>query len=302
MRIHTSRHAPGTAPGTLPERARALEPAVVHMFRYGLDEVCEEELVGEGPPPPAPASLTTWIDVQGHDVQQLAEFGRHLDLHPLILEDVINVGQRPKVEDYDDSIFIVLDHYAMGDDNTLGKEQVSVVIQRGSVLSIRERQSGLFESVRQRLRAGKPRIRGGGVGYLAYALIDTVVDHFFPVLDRIGDLLEELEESILEEPTSNDRATLHHTKRDLLVLRKSVWPLRDMLRNLMVAESALLGDETLTYLRDVADHAALALDIIETYREMVSSLNDLYLSSMSNRMNEVMKVLTIIATIFIPLS
>ncbi len=302
MRILNRQHAPGTPPGTLPERPTVLEPTVVHVVRYGMDEIQEEEVEGGLARPPTPASLTTWLDVQGHDVQQLAELGNQLDIHPLVLEDVVNVGQRPKVEDYGDSIFIVLDHFAMDNDSNLGKEQVSIVIQDGSTLSVRERQSGLFDPVLQRLRLGKARIRGGGAGYLAYALMDTVVDHLFPVLDRIGDLLEELEESILDEPTTDDRATLHHVKRNLLVLRKSVWPLRDMLRTLMGSESALLRDETRAYFRDVADHAALALDIIETYREMVSSLNDLYLSSISNRMNEVMKVLTIIATIFIPLS
>jgi magnesium transporter len=279
-----------------------LEPTIVRMVRFGLDEIQEEELDGGLARPPAPESLTTWLDVQGHDVHQLAELGNQLDIHPLVLEDVVNVGQRPKVEDYGDSIFVVLDHFAIDDDSNLGKEQVSIIIQHRSVLSVRERRSGLFDPVLQRLRVGKARIRGGGAGYLAYALMDTVVDHVFPVLDRIGDLLQDLEESILDEPTKDDRASLHHIKRNLLVLRKSVWPLRDMLRALMGSESDLLGDQTRTYFRDVADHAALAMDIIETYREMVSSLNDLYLSSISNRMNEVMKVLTIIATIFIPLS
>ena len=302
MRILKRQHAPGTPPGTLPERPEALEPTIVRMVRYGLDEIQEEEL-GEGlARPTARESLTTWLDVQGHDVHQLAELGNQLDIHPLVLEDVVNVGQRPKVEDYGDSIFVVLDHFAMDDDSNLAKEQVSIIIQHRSALSVRERRSGLFDPVLQRLRVGKARIRGGGAGYLAYALMDTVVDHVFPVLDRIGDLLQDLEESILDEPTKDDRASLHHIKRNLLVLRKSVWPLRDMLRALMGSDSALLGDQTRTYFRDVADHAALAMDIIETYREMVSSLNDLYLSSISNRMNEVMKVLTIIATIFIPLS
>jgi len=302
MRIRKDRHAPGTPPGTLPERPGGAEPTSVHFVQYGLDEIHEQELPGAAAVSLAAESLTSWIDVQGQDVQHIADLGNQLAIHPLVLEDVVNVGQRPKVEDFDDSIFIVLDNFTMNDDYILGKEQVSIVVQRGSVLSAREQQSGLFDPVLQRLRLGKVRIRGGGAGYLAYALMDTVVDHLFPVLDRIGDLLEELEESILEEPTKDDRATLHHIKRDLLMLRKSVWPLRDMLRTLMGSESSLFHDETRTYFRDVADHAALALDIIETYREMVSSLNDLYLSSISNRMNEVMKVLTIIATIFIPLS
>ncbi len=168
-------------------------------------------------------------------------------------------------------------------------------------MSVRERRSDLFEPVRARLRIGKPRIRGGGTGYLAYALIDTVVDHFFPVLESIGDRMEDIEASLLEEPGHDDVARAPRLRRELLVLRKSVWPLRDMLNGLYRRED-FFNDETRLYLRDVVDHATMAMDIVETYREMVSSLMDLYLSSMSNRMNEVMKVLTIIATIFIPLS
>jgi magnesium transporter len=303
MRIHKQRHAPGTPPGTISDRPRGLEPGVVHLVRYGLDEISEEEPAESAAPPAAAESVTTWIDVEGHDVGQIAELGRSLNIHSLVLEDVVNVGQRPKVEDYDDSLFIVLDHFSFGGEgDRLAKEQISIVVQHGLVLSVREQPSTLFEPVRQRLRLGKPRIRGGGAGYLAYSLIDTTVDHLFPVIDNIGDRLETLEDSILDEPTGDDRNSIHHIKRDLLMLRKSVWPLRDMLRTLMLSESELLGNDTPTYLRDAADHAALALDIIETYREMVASLNDLYLSSVSNRMNEIMKVLTIIATIFIPLS
>ncbi len=302
MRISKQRHAPGTSPGTLPEKLVSVEPTRVRQVRYSVEEIHEQELPGEMGPAAEPP-FTTWIDVQGHDVGQIADLGSRLEVHPLVLEDVVNVGQRPKVEDFDDSLYVVLDHFSVaGDDETLCKEQVSIIVQSRSVLSFLERPGTLFEPVHQRLRVGKGRIRGGGSGYLAYALIDTVVDHLFPLLDHIGDQLEALEESILEDPTGDDRNALHHVKRDLLVLRKSVWPLRDMLRNLMMSDSDLIGDETGAYLRDVADHAALALDIIETYREMVSSLNDLYLSSVSNRMNEVMKVLTIIATIFIPLS
>jgi magnesium transporter len=302
MRFSRQRHAPGTSPGTLPEQLVAVEPIRVRQVRYSVDEMHEEELT-DGLRPVTEPPLTTWIDVEGRDVRQIADLVRSLDVHPLVLEDIVNVGQRPKAEDFENSLFIVLDYFSVGDDHgQLRKEQVSLVVDAGSVLSFLERQSALFEPVHERLRVGKGRIRGSGSGYLAYALIDTVVDHLFPLLDHLGDELEGLEESILEDPTSDDRNHLHLVKRNLLLLRKSVWPLRDMLRNLMTGESELIGDQNRAYLRDVTDHAALALDILETYREMVASLNDLYLSSVSNRMNEVMKVLTIIATIFIPLS
>jgi magnesium transporter len=216
---------------------------------------------------------------------------------------VINVGQRVKSEEFEDFFFVVLDHFFIDEvSRALAKEQISLVIQSNVLLSVRERQSDLFEPVRARLRTGRPRIRGGGSGYLAYALIDTVVDHLFPILESIGDRILEVEDSILDVPTPEDLGHLHHLKRELLVLRRSMWPLRDMLRSLRQSESDLISEETRLYLRDVMDHATMAVDIVETLREMVSSLMDLYLSSVSNRMNEIMKVLTIIATIFIPLS
>jgi magnesium transporter len=245
-----------------------------------------------------------WVDVTGHDVAVISELGKRLEVHPLALEDVVNVGQRPKVDDYESSLYIVLDLIRWDADGTsLTKEQVSLIIQDGLLLSVRERESAVFEPIQDRIRKGVGRrIRNGAADYLGYALIDTVVDHLFPVLDRIGEQVESIEDSLLDEPTRDDLNDLHRLKRDLLLMRRSAWPLREALGSLLRGESALIGDEARLFLRDVADHVAQAIDIIETYREMASSLVDLYLSSVSNRMNEVMKVLTIIATIFIPLS
>jgi magnesium transporter len=198
----------------------------------------------------------------------------------------------------------VLDLIRWSDDEPiLTKEQISLVIQEGLLLTVREHDSDVFEPVRERLRKGVGRrIRNLGIDYLAYALIDTVVDHLFPVLDRIGEEIESVEASLLEAPSEDDLAHLHRLKRDLLLMRRSTWPLRDAFATLLRSEDDLIDDETRPFLRDAADHVAQAIDLIETYREMASSLVDLYLSSVSNRMNEVMKVLTIIATIFIPLS
>jgi magnesium transporter len=213
----------------------------------------------------------------------------------------LHIGQRPKIEDYEDSLFVVVDLFRI-EDEELAKEQVSLILQENMVISVREHSSSVFEPVHQRLQAGRGRIRAGGAGYLAYALIDTVVDHLFPVLENLGDRLEELEASILDDPTPEDLNSLHEVKRDLLVLRKSAWPMRDMLRNRLLAESPLFNAETLVFLRDAADHAAVAVDMLEAFREMVASLSDLYLTNVSIRANDIMKVLTIIATIFIPLS
>ena len=302
-RFSKQRHPPGTPPGTLPEASEGSEPTRARIIAFDRDELTDAAILDPAVLAGVPDRLTAWLNIEGHDVDQIADLGRRLEVHPLALEDVLHTGQRPKVEDFEQSLFVVLDHFSLaGDEGGLRKEQVSLVVEDGLVLSVQERASGLFEPVYQRLRSGKVRIRGGGAGYLAYALIDIVVDHVFPVLEHIGDRLEELEASILENPTQDDLSGLHAIKRDLLVLRKSMWPTRDLLRNRLLLDSPVIGETTQVYLRDVADHATVAVDIIETYREMVASLNDLYLTNISIKMNETMKVLTIIATIFIPLS
>jgi magnesium transporter len=273
------------------------------MVAFNSDKLTDAAILDPASLLKIPDELTAWLNIEGHNVDQIADLGRRLEVHALALEDVLHVGQRPKVEDFEDSLFLVLDHFEVSEGGSgISKEQVSLVVQDSLVLSVQERASELFEPVYQRLQSGKGRIRGGGAGYLAYALIDIVVDHVFPVLEHIGDRLEDLEASILDDPTQEDLGGLHVIKRDLLVLRKSMWPTRDLLRNRLLIDSPLIGEHTQVYLRDVADHATVAVDIIETYREMVASLNDLYLSRISIRMNEIMKVLTTIATIFIPLS
>jgi magnesium transporter len=302
-RIIKKRHPPGTAPGTLPSRTEITEPVQGRVVAYNSNEIKEIPLLDAEGLRAIGEEFTAWVEVEGHNVAQIADLGERLEVHPLALEDVLHVGQRPKVEDFEDSLFLVVDHFSVNPDGGgLSKEQVSLVVEEGLVLTFQERASDLFGPVYQRLQTGRGRIRGGGAGYLAYALIDIVVDHVFPVLEHIGDHLEELEASILDNPTQEDLGELHVIKRDLLVLRKSMWPTREMLRNRLLIDSPFIGEQTQVYLRDVADHATVAVDIIETYREMVSSLNDLYLTSISIRMNEIMKVLTTIATIFIPLS
>ena len=303
MQLFWQRHKPGTAPGTLAIAEPSKEPPRSRLMEYGLESLYETEVASFDELSEPGPGLVGWHDVEGHDVKFISELGQRFSIHPLALEDVINVGQRVKSEEFEDSIFVVLDHFFIdGDSGALAKEQISLVIQSNLLLSVRERRSDLFEPVRARLRTGRPRIRGGGSGYLAYALIDTVVDHLFPILESIGDRILEVEDSLLDTPTRDDVSTLHHLKRELLVLRKSMWPLREMLNRLRQSDSELVSEETRLYLRDVLDHAIMAVDIVETLREMVSSLMDLYLSSISNSMNEIMKVLTIIATIFIPLS
>jgi magnesium transporter len=303
MRIFHQRHAPGTAPGTLAVGEGPAQPTRARYVEYRTDTLVETELDRPHEAPEATPDLTQWIDVEGTDPAVITAVGQRLEIHPLALEDVVNVGQRTKSEDFGDAVFVVLDHFFVRpDDGSIGKDQVSLVVQPHVLISVRERPSDLFEPVWARLRLGKPRIRGGGTGYLAYALIDTVVDHLFPVLESLGNRIEALEEALLADPGRDGIAELHKLRRELLGIRRSVWPLRDMLNHLQRAEDGPFGDETRLYLRDVVDHATVAVDIVETLRELVSSMMDLHQSHLANRMNEVMKVLTIIATIFIPLS
>jgi magnesium transporter len=303
MRLLRRLPKPGTAPGALPEVAPPAVPVRLRLTRYNLELFEEREIESAAELPPVDPSASRWIDVEGHDVGLVAAIGERLALHPLLVEDIINVGQRPKVEAYGDALFLVAEHFFYHRESLeLTREQISLVIGDQGLLSVRERPSPLFDPIRRRLEGGRPRIRGGGPGYLAYAVIDTLVDHLFSVLQEIGESIEDLEESLLEGPGQEHLNAVHGLKRDVLLLRKSAWPLREMISSILREHDGLFSDDTRLYLRDVSDHASHAIDIIETYREMVSSLIDLYMSGVSNRMNEVMKVLTIIATIFIPLS
>ena len=246
----------------------------------------------------------TWLDIDGvHQTDLLEIVGTYANLHPLVIEDIHNTYQRPKVEDYDDYLYIVLKMISWNDETKeVQAEQVSLILGNSYVISFKEDPGDIFDPVRQRLREGKGRIRKMGADYLAYILLDQVVDNYFLVLENLGEQIEDLEEELVTNPDASTLHTIHHLKRELIFLRKSVWPLREAISSLERGESSLFQPETLVYLRDVYDHTIQVIDTIETFRDMVSGMLDIYLSSISNRMNEVMKVLTIIATIFIPLT
>lgn len=248
------------------------------------------------------ASTVTWINIVGlHDVNIIEKIGKHFGLHPLILEDVLNTEQRPKMEDFEDYIFIVTKMlYFKGSE--IDSEQISIVLGPNYVLTFQEKTGDVFDAARKRIKESKGKIRKLGSDYLAYALIDAIVDNYFLVLEKMGETIEQLEEELLEEPTPKTLNTIHNLKRELIFLRKSVWPLREVINTVYKGDSKLIGDTTQIYLRDVYDHTIQVVDTIETFRDMVSGMLDVYLSSVSNRMNEVMKVLTIIATVFIPLT
>ena len=249
-------------------------------------------------------TTVTWINIDGiHDIKIIEKIGKHFDLHPLILEDIVNTEQRPKIEDFGDYIFIVLKMlYYNEKEDGIQAEQVSLIVGSNFVISFQEKEGDVFDPIRERIKSGKGRIRKMGADYLTYTLIDTIVDNYFISLEKLGEKVESMEEELVINPTPETLRTIHHLKREMIFLRKSVWPLRDVVNRLERGESTLIHESTDIYLRDVYDHTIQVIDTIETSRDILSGMLDIYLSSISNRMNQVMKVLTIVATIFIPLT
>ena len=247
----------------------------------------------------------TWIHINGiHDVQTLEELGTIFGLHPLTLEDILNSDQRPKMEDFCEYIYIVLKAFYSNNDqaNEIHSEQISIVLGRTFVISFQEKETDIFRPIRERIRAGKGRLRKSGADYLAYALIDSIVDNYFTILEQVGERIEILEESLVKSPSTQILQSIQNLKREMIFLRKTVWPLREAISSLERTGCQLVQESTDIYLKDIYDHTIQVIDTIETFRDMLSGILDIYLSSISNRMNEIMKVLTVIATVFMPLT
>ncbi|MBI2825619.1 MAG: magnesium/cobalt transporter CorA [Planctomycetia bacterium] len=304
-RHRKTRFSRRTKPGDLPGLVRpdpAAPPPVVHVIAYGPDDFIERrvtdchqvsELVGK--------AAVTWVNVEGlGNAETIHTIGNLFHLHPLALEDVVNTHQRPKAEQYHGFLFIVARMAELHERCSM--EQVSLFLGRNFVVTFLEDPGDAFETVRQHLRQKQGRIRAAGAGYLAYALLDAVVDAYFPIVEEFGERLDSLEDEVVADPDRSTIAKAHRVKRELRTLRRAIWPLREAINSLSRDEHELIDDETRVYLRDCYDHTVQIIDIVETYRELDADLTDLYLSSLSNRLNEVMKVLTIIATIFMPMS
>ena len=301
----TSKKA-GLAPGTLVHDGdKKVEKAKITIIDYDAAQFQEKEVETiEECFPFRDTPTITWINIDGlHEVGIIEKIGKHFSIHPLILEDILHTGQRPKMEDFEDHIFLVVKMFYYDEkDNEIKMEQVSLLLGSNFVISFQEREGDIFNSIRERIRNHKGRIRRMKADYLGYALLDTIVDNYFIILEKIGEDIENMEEELVTRPTPETLQTIHNLKRELIVLRKSIWPLREVVNSLERGESPLINEATGVYLRDVYDHTIQVIDTIETFRDMVSGMLDIYLSSISNKMNEVMKVLTIIATIFIPLT
>jgi magnesium transporter len=296
------RTQPGERPGTVVSRPDAAPPTI-HVIGYGPNQIFEKdvesadqvaELVGKLP--------VTWVNVDGlGDAETIKSIGRIFDLHPLALEDVVHVHQRAKVETYDEVLFIVARMASMEDH--LETEQISIFLGQNFVITFQEELPGdCLGPVRDRLRGGYSRIRRAGPDLLMYSLLDATIDGYFPVLEEFGNRLAALDEEVAENPSPEVVARVHQLRNELLLLRKSAWPHRDAVNELVREPHPFITDETRLYLRDCYDHTVQIIDVVETYRELCSDLRDYYLAAISQRTNEIMKVLTIIATIFIPLS
>lgn len=243
----------------------------------------------------------TWINIDGiHDPKIIHDIGEHFGFHYLLLEDIMNNEQRPKIETFEDYIFIILKMLTYKDGEVV-TEQISIIIGKNFVISFQESEGDIFDPIRRRIRENKGKLRKRGPDYLAYSLIDAIVDHYFAVLEKLEEEIEEVEETITR-PTPQTIQIMHQLKREIISLQRSIWPLREVVSGMIRSESALLKKTTTIYLRDVYDHTIQVMDTIETFRDILSGMMEVYLFSVSNRTNEIMKVLTIIGTIFIPLT
>jgi magnesium transporter len=247
-------------------------------------------------------NMVKWINVEGlHQPDLVEAIGKIYNIHPLTMEDIVHVDQRPKFEDYDHYVVAIMKMISYTTE--VKSEQLSILLCENTVLSFQEPHSGdAFDIIRTRLRASKGRVRKLGADYLAYALMDAVVDCYFTAIEKIGDKIEEIEEEIISDSDKKSLLQLYHLKREMIYLRKQVWPMRDMINNMIRSETKLINDSSDIYLRDLSDHVTRIIDTVETYRDLLSGIMDIYLSTNANKMNEVMKVLTIMSSIFIPVT
>lgn len=299
-------HAPGTPPATLiPLSGKANTQTIITLIQYdpeGIFEGCFdtfEELMSRYDP-----TKVNWINIDGlGDIELLRKLAARFKIHALALEDVLNTTQRPKVELYDEQFFIVSEMVYDEGEHRVAVEQLSLFLGEGYVITIQEEsEHDVFDAVRRRLRAGRGSARLMKADYLAYALLDATVDQFFPILEALGDSIEDLEDQLLEKPSRELIRKLHGIKRLLLQLRRTAWPQREIFSTLIRDESTLIRDETKIYLRDCYDHTTQIIDIMESYRDLSAGLMDFYISSLGFRTNEIMRVLTVISSIFIPLT
>jgi magnesium transporter len=297
----------GLAPGTLIHIGeKKVEKVRIKLVAYNSENIIEKELnnIEECLNFKDQPGTNLWINVDGLDqVEVIAKLGSYFEIHPLILEDVLNTEQRPKMEDYQTYIYTVLKIMLLdSQEKEITLDQISIIFGYNYILSFQERDVAIFNPLRERLKNPASHLRKNGVDYLAYGLIDAVVDNYFLILEHFGEEIDELEDELIVHPTPETLKIVQKYKRDMIILRKSVWPLRELINGLQKTESEIIKDTTRIYLRDIYDHTVRVIESVEDLRDILASMMDIYLSSVSNKMNDIMKVLTVIATIFIPLT
>ncbi len=281
------------------------QPMRITLFDYSPEQFQEMTVKNiEDTFPFRDTRTVTWINIDGlRDTAAIEKLGSHFGLHPLIQEDILNTEQRPKIEDFGSYIFIVLRmlNHDTGH-HTVNNEQISLILGNNLVISFQEEAGDVWDGIRERIRSNKGIMRKEGADYLAYSLMDAIVDDYFLVLENTGEEIENIEENLIQNPTRQTLPAIYSLKHEMLTVRKSVWPLREVVNSLGHIENQLIRQSTRIYLRDIYDHTIQVIDTIENYRDMISTQVDIYLSSVSNRLNEIMKVLTILSSIFIPLT
>lgn len=284
---------------------RALEKIFIHYMQYDEETIIEEDYNNHDDAvfQPLHENKVDWYDVRGiHDTRLIEEMGKVYTIHPLILEDISDIHQRPKFEEYERGIFIIVK--ALARQEGIGEvktEQVAIYFREGMVVSFQEMESDLFEPVRRRLQAKSGRIRGRGADYLAYALIDVIVDHYHNILNGYEDQIETLEDRVMVEQKAVDKNKIHQLRKELGFIRKQIYPLREAMGKFSRTESALVIPNTIVFVRDLYDNMVHLMDTVDAYRELLNSVYELFLSEVSFRMNQVMQVLTIVSSIFIPM-
>ena len=295
----------GQIPGSIIYTGRkSNQKLFIESFNYNKEQCVEKELKNVEECFEFETGTVTWINLNGlNHVSEIEKVGTHYNLHPLVLEDIVNISQRPKIDEYDDYLFVVLKMLHYDTNEKIISEQVSFILGKDYVLSFQEAEGDVFDSLRNRIRQAKGRIRNMKADYLLYSLIDAVVDHYFIIIETLGNKIEDFETEIFSG-TANDSVNkdIQNLKREILKVRRAIFPLREVINRIEKHESPLILKKTKTYYRDIYDHVIQVSENIDIYREMIWSLMDMYMTTISNKMNEVMKVLTIMASIFIPLT
>lgn len=305
-RTHNYRKHIGKAPGTLVYTGKKTEKELkIESFDYTKETITENVLTNiEDVKAHKETDSVTWINIDGlNAITEIEKIGKQYELHPLVLEDIVNTTQRPKIDEYDDYLFVVLKMLYYDNDENIVIEQVSFILGKNYVLSFQESEGDVFDTVRERIRHGNGRIRGLKSDYLLYALIDAVVDNYFSIIETLGNKIEDLETDLFEGNAKEDISIdIQQLKREILKVRRAIFPLREIINRIDKGEHPLIYKRTITYYRDIYDHLIQVSENIDIYREMIWSLMDMYMTTISNKMNEVMKVLTIMSSIFIPLT